>query len=211
MSAEAKCKCTNCSQPISFPAEGAGTTIPCPHCGLDTILFIPPPPPKPQTPKNFIPEKKPEQKTAAPIQLSNHSRFNTVLQLLQLAVLICIAGFMYYDWHQKQLAATDRVAAAPVPDWEYETFEWQPDQFDADHPNQIKTTFVHRDSDKELGGDWATNGMEAGDLTIILNHIGIEGWELVAFDGTRYIVKRPYNQNTAHDFSVESHWTQINK
>jgi hypothetical protein len=211
MSAEAKCNCNHCSQPISFPAEGAGTTISCPHCGLDTILFIPPPPPKPEAPKNFISDKKPETKPVSTIQQSNRSQFTSVVQIMQLAALICIAGFMYYDWHQKQIVLHDPLPDLPVPKWEYQTFEWQPEQFDADHPNQIKVTVVHRDSDKELGGDMATNGMEAGDLTILLNHIGIEGWELVAFDGTRYIVKRPYNQNTEHDFSVESHWEQLKK
>jgi len=58
MNAEAKCKCTNCSQPISFPVEGVGTTIPCPHCGLDTILFIPPSLSNPATPKNFIADNR---------------------------------------------------------------------------------------------------------------------------------------------------------
>ena len=211
MSAEAKCKCTNCSQPISFPAEGVGTTIPCPHCGLDTILFIPPPPPKPETPKNFISDKKPETNPATTIQQSNNLRFSSVLQIMQLAALICIAGFMYYDWHQKQIATQSGGALqdAPVPKWEYETFEWQPLKFDDDHPNQVFATFVHRDSDKDLGT--FKDGMEASDLTILLNHIGIEGWEYAGYDGTRYIVKRPYNQNTEHDFSVESHWEKMNK
>src|SRR2546425_12424971 len=36
------CPCSNCSGHLEFDASYAGTTIQCPHCGLDTILFVPP-------------------------------------------------------------------------------------------------------------------------------------------------------------------------
>jgi len=39
--ATAKCPCNQCSQKIEFEAEHAGETIQCPHCGMDTVLFIP--------------------------------------------------------------------------------------------------------------------------------------------------------------------------
>jgi hypothetical protein len=35
------CPCNNCSGHIEFPADGVGQTVPCPHCGLDTVLFRP--------------------------------------------------------------------------------------------------------------------------------------------------------------------------
>jgi hypothetical protein len=38
-----KCDCSNCGGHIEFPAEGIGTTIPCPHCGADTELTLPAP------------------------------------------------------------------------------------------------------------------------------------------------------------------------
>jgi predicted RNA-binding Zn-ribbon protein involved in translation (DUF1610 family) len=38
-----KCPCRNCQQRIEFPEEVAGSEIPCPHCGKDTLLFIPRP------------------------------------------------------------------------------------------------------------------------------------------------------------------------
>lgn len=42
MSNEAKCNCQHCSGHISFPVEMAGQTLSCPHCQLETSLFIPP-------------------------------------------------------------------------------------------------------------------------------------------------------------------------
>jgi len=33
-----KCKCINCSLPVSFPLEMVGKTIECPHCKCETVL-----------------------------------------------------------------------------------------------------------------------------------------------------------------------------
>jgi hypothetical protein len=41
MKDETKCNCQHCSGHISFPVEMAGQTISCPHCQLETMLFIP--------------------------------------------------------------------------------------------------------------------------------------------------------------------------
>ncbi len=40
-SGEIKCKCQHCDGNIAFDIENSGQTIPCPHCGMDTVLFIP--------------------------------------------------------------------------------------------------------------------------------------------------------------------------
>jgi hypothetical protein len=42
MSADAKCNCQHCGGHIAFPSEAAGQMIECPHCNLETLLFIPP-------------------------------------------------------------------------------------------------------------------------------------------------------------------------
>lgn len=47
MSAEVKCKCQFCNQHTAFPAEMAGQMFACPHCGLETKLFIRRHPPRP--------------------------------------------------------------------------------------------------------------------------------------------------------------------
>ena len=41
MSAETKCSCQFCNEHITFPMEMAGQMTVCPHCGLETKLFIP--------------------------------------------------------------------------------------------------------------------------------------------------------------------------
>lgn len=41
MSTESKCNCQHCSGHISFPAEMAGQMTVCPHCGLETKLYVP--------------------------------------------------------------------------------------------------------------------------------------------------------------------------
>jgi len=69
------CTCNNCSEHLEFDASNAGETIECPHCKLDTVLFVPhdpivtaPPPPEP-TPK---PVPKPEPKRAEMVEQTTY-------------------------------------------------------------------------------------------------------------------------------------------
>jgi hypothetical protein len=41
VSNESKCSCQHCSGNISFPTEMAGQIITCPHCGMETKLYVP--------------------------------------------------------------------------------------------------------------------------------------------------------------------------
>jgi len=41
MNSEAKCNCQHCDGHISFPLEMAGQAINCPHCQVETLLFVP--------------------------------------------------------------------------------------------------------------------------------------------------------------------------
>jgi DNA-directed RNA polymerase subunit RPC12/RpoP len=43
----AKCSCDHCNGHIEFEPDQAGQTIACPHCGLDTLLFLPSTPAEP--------------------------------------------------------------------------------------------------------------------------------------------------------------------
>jgi hypothetical protein len=36
-----KCPCQNCSGHIEFDPAAVGQSITCPHCGVDTVLFVP--------------------------------------------------------------------------------------------------------------------------------------------------------------------------
>ena len=40
------CPCRRCGDNIEFPFNSAGQTVACPHCNLETDLFIPAPPPR---------------------------------------------------------------------------------------------------------------------------------------------------------------------
>jgi hypothetical protein len=37
---DVKCKCNNCSESLAFDAAYSGQTVECPHCHMDTMLFI---------------------------------------------------------------------------------------------------------------------------------------------------------------------------
>ena len=44
MNEATKCRCNVCSSHISFDRADAGLTVTCPHCGMDTMLYVPPEP-----------------------------------------------------------------------------------------------------------------------------------------------------------------------
>jgi hypothetical protein len=39
---DAKCKCQHCNTHLEFDDRGAGQMVACPHCGLETMLYVPP-------------------------------------------------------------------------------------------------------------------------------------------------------------------------
>src|ERR1700733_4370878 len=43
MTLEATCACQHCEGQIAFSQEMSGQRAGCPHCGLDTVLLVPPP------------------------------------------------------------------------------------------------------------------------------------------------------------------------
>jgi hypothetical protein len=88
MSDEAKCKCQFCNQHIAFPVEMAGQMFACPHCGLETKLFIP--------------QTDPAPKPAAPIEplapqptMDKPDESSIIAWSYVLCFLIPIAGFFF--------------------------------------------------------------------------------------------------------------------
>ena len=70
----AKCGCNNCSGHLEFDESAAGSTVACPLCGMDTVLFIPPVEIADQKPKPTPPPNPPpSQPIAAPRTLPQKS------------------------------------------------------------------------------------------------------------------------------------------
>jgi hypothetical protein len=82
-----KCICTNCAGHLEFEEENAGESIPCPHCGFETTLFLP----------GMEPDRP-----APPVplwrwlwrQIQGNRRNRTIAALLVLAGL----GYALYRW-----------------------------------------------------------------------------------------------------------------
>src|ERR1035438_1871218 len=89
MGTEFKCNCQHCSGHISFPMEMAGQTISCPHCQLETLLFIP-------------------QVAAPPKLKSEKTSFIPVIVGVVVLVGVILVGFAVFNSTKKQ----DKSAAA---------------------------------------------------------------------------------------------------
>ena len=93
MSTEAKCNCQHCNGHIAFPAEMAGQMFECPHCKLETLLFIP------------LTDKP------APQSAPSKKRISAILwifggALLMLPILFFI-GYALFQTASKQVSKTD--------------------------------------------------------------------------------------------------------
>lgn len=100
------CTCNNCSGHLEFEASHASETIQCPHCGLDTVLFIPqgpldsttraekPPPKRPVKP----PVLSPLERWASPPE-SDFERFarraSTLVACGWTIFCLAIIAFLY--------------------------------------------------------------------------------------------------------------------
>ncbi len=47
-------RCEHCGGAFEFPAEGAGTAAPCPHCGKLTVLMLERPPEEPLVSRRML-------------------------------------------------------------------------------------------------------------------------------------------------------------
>jgi hypothetical protein len=190
---DAKCNCNHCNQPISFPVEGVGQTIACPHCGIETILFIPPEPPKPKPPKNFIPATKLNDQIRKQ-KFYIRSPILTFLTFLNLLVALAIGVFIFLIWQKQQ--------QPPVPvRWDVSSFEFSA-PFPHDEFSSQKYKMMLRFGDLHgLDAASATTTTPEQEISAdgILDRIGNDGWELAWTDGKTYIVKRPQGQ-WYHDY-----------
>jgi hypothetical protein len=87
MNAESKCNCQHCNGHIAFPTEMAGQSINCPHCQLETLLFITP---------ATVPQK----------QSSSVRKINKLGLVAALAVVAFSIWFLISTWDDIQHAIT---------------------------------------------------------------------------------------------------------
>ena len=97
------CPCQICGGKIEFDAnqlDGAeNTTVPCPHCGLEAILFVPPSPTRSVPPKNFtpLPTAKTPPPSLAPKNPKSSSEVVSILSLIGFFVWtgLCALGAFF--------------------------------------------------------------------------------------------------------------------
>ena len=97
MSNESKCNCQYCNGDIAFPAEMAGQSINCPHCQLETLLFIPP---------AAVPPKQPP-----PVRRNPNSLGLLVVELL---VIACFVGAFLHIRSRTQTKQAKAANLKPV-------------------------------------------------------------------------------------------------
>jgi hypothetical protein len=94
----AKCNCNNCSTHLEFDSANAGQTINCPSCGMETKLYLPPPPPVPRIDK---PAHQPTLTASSSLasgageqlkQIRHQTCYKTLRSLIDLVQIIIIGG-----------------------------------------------------------------------------------------------------------------------
>jgi len=119
-----KCLCTVCSGHIAFDAGNSGETVTCPHCGMDTVLYlprpttIPEPPPIPQTPsdhpKTPIPAKG-DYYCQVCGSVGKPKKFTPGSLLLEIVLwlLIIVPGVIYSFWRLSSRRKVCSVCRSP--------------------------------------------------------------------------------------------------
>lgn len=87
---ELHCHCRHCNQSIPFERSQVGSEIPCPHCQMETLLFIPTAMPAPVIPPHLLPRE-------VAIEESLENVAHTLLTAgIVLAVICAIAGGLFF-------------------------------------------------------------------------------------------------------------------
>ena len=93
MSSEAKCCCQFCNGHISFDTAMAGQMVACPHCGLETKLFIPPP--QRQAPPQ--PLKSQAEAAKAPVPKTLKLLSSQTLAIFFMFTTFCLAFVLFWE------------------------------------------------------------------------------------------------------------------
>jgi len=126
----ATCPCNNCSGHIQFEVIQAGQTVECPHCKLETLLFIPP---------SAIPPKLP-----APVRMGKIPAMVAVSCILVAGIIIAAVCFMK--------KSSKQMNAAPVPSSsEQAKLKTSPTQIESPNLKPVSSAFGWKLGDKFAG------------------------------------------------------------
>jgi len=91
------CKCQNCPGELRFDEADAGQTVTCPHCQMDTVLFVPVaavvfPPPEAKPPSTIIQDKPRAQRRSYFVENDLESIGTTCFVL---GLILAAVGLLY--------------------------------------------------------------------------------------------------------------------
>ncbi len=107
MSTEAKCSCQFCNGHIAFDSAMDGQMIACPHCGLETKLFAPPPLPlkaQAQAVGATVPKTSPLKQSSIKLLSSQ------TLAIFFAFTTFCLAFVLFWEHH------SNPAVSASIPD-----------------------------------------------------------------------------------------------
>jgi predicted nucleic acid-binding Zn-ribbon protein len=89
-----KCVCNNCPGHIEFDDSSAGQTVTCPHCGVETVLYVPQGKPADKAPLPAPPTANIPSAATPPKRKNKNSALFVVVGFLFVVVAIGIASFV---------------------------------------------------------------------------------------------------------------------
>lgn len=92
----AKCRCLSCDGHIEFDTSQTGQTVNCPHCELETRLYVP------------------GASSARPIQKKWFERITRKAWLLIIFFAILLGGFPFGFWSAKKILAATQIAGSSL-------------------------------------------------------------------------------------------------
>jgi hypothetical protein len=133
----AKCNCNVCSGHLEFDDADVGTKITCPHCQMETVLYVPKvtacplthaTPPTKDAKNDMAPPPKPPVRTitVAPTKAADVKN-SAVLSTLLLLALLAIGSAIVFLLHEQAQALNRLAERASAPKWDYKVVACEDD------------------------------------------------------------------------------------
>jgi len=99
------CNCNVCSGTLEFEAVHAGTTVQCPHCGMETVLFAPI-------------ERVSEPPTKPPRRRLNFSWKRIAIVFIALFAIVAFITYQSKKGEQKEMKKMEDIVNPTPPTWD---------------------------------------------------------------------------------------------